>query len=63
MGLRLTDGCDVGIHPDDIEEHRGTPLGDMLEGLQAMNAVSVAQGLFIREQGKGIGAWFRRLFK
>ena len=59
---RLTDGCDMGPHPDDIEELRGTELGDTLLMLQLDANVRYAMALMEMERAKGIRGMLRWLF-
>ena len=61
-GLRLTDGCETGPHPDDIADMQGTPLGDTLLMLQLDANVRYAMAQVEIERAKGIGNIFRWLF-
>jgi len=57
-GLRLLDGLDMGVHPQDLIDHAGTPLGDELEMIQANVNVGIARAHLYREMGK---SWWQRV--
>jgi len=57
-GLRLLDGLDMGVHPQDLIDHAGTPLGDELEMIQANVNVGIAMAHLYREMGK---SWWQRV--
>ncbi len=56
-GLRLTDGCDMGPHPQDIIDQAGTPLGDELLMMQLNANVHIAMAMVERERAKNLWSW------
>ncbi|KKM80553.1 hypothetical protein LCGC14_1338600 [marine sediment metagenome] len=58
IGLRLTDGLDMGVHPQDVIDHAGTPLGDELMMLQLNANVGLA---FAHLYGEINKSWWRVL--
>ena len=57
QGLRLTEGCDLGPHPDDIIEHQGTDLGDVLLALYLDARVRIAMAQVERARSRSIWRW------
>ncbi|KKM88219.1 hypothetical protein LCGC14_1260870, partial [marine sediment metagenome] len=51
-------GLDMGVHPQDLIDHAGTPLGDELEMIQANVNVGIAMAHLYREMGK---SWWQRV--
>ena len=58
QGLRLLDGLDMGVHPQDLIDHAGTPLGDELELIQLNVNVGTAIARMYEEMNK---SWWQRL--
>ena len=56
--MRLTDGCDMGPHPQDVIDYAGTPLGDELEMMQLNANVGIAVAAMYEEINK---SWWRVL--
>ena len=58
QGLRLIDGCDMGVHPQDLIDYAGTPLGDELEMMQLNANVGIAIAAMYEEINK---SWWQVL--
>ncbi len=58
VGLRLVDGLDMGPHSQDVIDHAGTPLGDMLFVMQVKIAANIALANMYREMHK---SWWQVL--
>ncbi len=54
---RLTDGCYLNPHPQDIIDHAGTPLGDELLMMRLNQNVHIAMALVERERAKHFWSW------
>ena len=58
VGLRLVDGLDMGPHSQDVIDHAGTPLGDMLFVMQVKVAAAMALADMYKEMNK---SWWERI--
>ncbi len=56
--MRLTDGVEMGPHPQDVIDAQGTPLGDELLMMQLNVNVGIAMAHLYRELGK---SWWQRV--
>ena len=58
VGMRVTDGCDMGPHPQDVIDHAGTPWGDQLLMMQLNVNVGIAIAAMYEEINK---SWWQRI--
>ncbi len=58
VGLRVTEGFDMGPHPQDVINHAGTPLGDLLLTMSLNANARITVAVLYEEINKN---WWQRI--